>query len=135
MYEEIAKVWVEALRSGGYAQGRHALKTASAAPCFCCLGVLCDLYQKHHADGDLLNEGKSYIIQNVGEAANEYTDVCTFDNESELLPGKVQNWAGLKSPEGVLQVNGRTTNLAERNDKGFSFAELAYLIEENQQQL
>lgn len=135
MYEEIAKVWIEALRSGDYLQGKYALKTASNNPCFCCLGVLCDLYQKHHAEEDLLNEDKSYIVRNVGEMAKEYIDVCTFDNQCELLPSKVQSWAGLKSTDGTLQINGCNTNLVEKNDTGFSFTELADLIEENQQQL
>lgn len=41
MNPEIKAKWVEALRSGKYQQGRMALKNGDN---FCCLGVLCDLY-------------------------------------------------------------------------------------------
>lgn len=41
MKPEIKKIWIEALRSGKYQQGQGALKEGDS---FCCLGVLCDLY-------------------------------------------------------------------------------------------
>jgi len=37
---EIKSKWVEALRSGEYAQGRGAIRNKTG---FCCLGVLCDV--------------------------------------------------------------------------------------------
>jgi hypothetical protein len=40
MDAEIKTKWVEALRSGKYAQGRNRLRRGDT---FCCLGVLCDL--------------------------------------------------------------------------------------------
>lgn len=46
MTPELKAKWVEALRSGKYAQGKRALRTGRDKPendLFCCLGVLCDL--------------------------------------------------------------------------------------------
>jgi hypothetical protein len=39
---DIAKKWVEALRSGKYKRATHRLRANEDS--FCCLGVLCDLY-------------------------------------------------------------------------------------------
>lgn len=41
MKKEIADLWVAALRSGKYKQGRTTLKNRDSE--FCCLGVLCDI--------------------------------------------------------------------------------------------
>jgi hypothetical protein len=40
MKPEIKKLWVEALRSGKYKQGKYHLHTGDK---YCCLGVLCDI--------------------------------------------------------------------------------------------
>lgn len=41
------RTWLKALRSGEYAQGKHALKQGAGlfdeGFCFCCLGVLCEV--------------------------------------------------------------------------------------------
>jgi hypothetical protein len=38
--------WIDALRSGKYAQGTHNLRTVDDK--FCCLGVLCDVIDKNN---------------------------------------------------------------------------------------
>ena len=43
-----ATAWVDALRSGGYAQGIGSLKFDGK---FCCLGVACDLFMKSEGRG------------------------------------------------------------------------------------
>lgn len=40
MKEEIKTLWVNALRSGKYKQGKHKLRGDDS---FCCFGVLCDV--------------------------------------------------------------------------------------------
>lgn len=40
MDAELKKKWVDALRSGEYQQGRHALRSGNG---YCCLGVLCEV--------------------------------------------------------------------------------------------
>jgi len=62
----------------------------------------------------------------------EHLDAVSFNHESEVLPIRVQEWAGLGSAEGSLVIDGCRTSLAQQNDKGASFAELACLIEDNQ---
>ena len=44
MDKKIANMWIKALESGDYKQGKCALRNDN--DCFCCLGVLCDLYDK-----------------------------------------------------------------------------------------
>lgn len=41
--KEVQKLWIDALRSGKYIQGKGYLKKENK---FCCLGVLCDLAAK-----------------------------------------------------------------------------------------
>ena len=43
MNKEVKKKWVDALRSGEYAQGRSSLRDHDE---YCCLGVLCELAVK-----------------------------------------------------------------------------------------
>jgi hypothetical protein len=131
MYEEIAKVWVEALRSGGYTQGKYALKTNPDAPTHCCLGVLCEVYQQQNPTSPL-ECAPSTVSKHLGNGAYEYLDVVSFNHESEVLPLVVQTWSGLQSPEGSIVIDDFRTSLAQKNDKGSSFAELAHLIEDNQ---
>lgn len=42
MDQEIKKQWLDALRSGKYAQGKSKLKNVSNGE-YCCLGVLCEV--------------------------------------------------------------------------------------------
>lgn len=45
---EARRLWVEALRSGEYEQGRTWLRENDR---YCCLGVACELYRKHTGIG------------------------------------------------------------------------------------
>jgi hypothetical protein len=47
MNPEVKSMWVEALRSNDYLQGRGALNRNGL---FCCLGVLCDVALKNGID-------------------------------------------------------------------------------------
>jgi hypothetical protein len=135
MYKEIAVIWVEALRSGNYAQGKFALKRCTSPPNFCCLGVLCDLYQKQNLNNPLI-ESQSHICQPLDSNSCEHVNVVAFNEMCEYLPNEVQNWAGLSSKDGALfDVNDTEVTLTKKNDQGCSFAELANLIERNQEQL
>ena len=41
---ELLNKWVDALRSGGYQQGKHRLRSGEKGNYrYCCLGVLCDI--------------------------------------------------------------------------------------------
>jgi len=113
----VAEAWIEMLRSGEYRQCRGALRMARhpdhGGEGFCCLGVACVLYQKHHPDSTMEwtdvddHEGHDHPVQ--------------FDGQGELPPADVQRWMGL-SNEGI-QV------LTRMNDSGVPFSDIAKFIE------
>ena len=104
MNQEIKKKWVEALRSGEYKQEVGYLRKDNK---FCCLGVLCDIYEKE--------TGKDAFNQ----------------NHQEVLPYNVSEWAGLGivySPC-IKQKNNHT--LSYLNDIGnCDFQEISNWIDE-----
>ena len=102
MKKEIKKKWLTALRSGKYKQTNGALKDKQG---FCCLGVLCDVHR----------------IENKKRWAKDFH----YYGEALILPTEIINWAGLKSNS--PDVSG--SSLAELNDYGETFEEIADLIE------
>jgi len=101
MLNENAKKWVAALRSGQYEQGKHCLKTADGK--FCCLGVAIEVAQAN------------------GVVRKGVPEVNYLRGEFEA----VRVWLGLANHEG----NYRTGALAEQNDRGVTFTEIADIIE------
>lgn len=111
MNPEIKKLWVDALKSGEYEQGRGALCVGES---FCCLGVLCDLAVKQGARVRVAKE----------------RDKTTYDSRSACLPPSVSDWAGLDNAWGEYKTNTRGDgNLANLNDVGKTFNQIAYYIE------
>ncbi len=119
MDQEIKKAWIEALRSGEYAQGKEELRYGNA---FCCLGVLCDLHAKQTG-----NEWQTGSHRD-GEGAK---DAYQYNDEWQLLPESVADWAQLESqnPE-VQDANRGKISIAELNDLDYSFGYIANIIEE-----
>lgn len=122
MLNDIAKAWVEALRSGEFAQERQMLRSNNG---YCCLGVLCELHRKATGLGHWENTGGDwhYITHD--------TDGKDVHAESVELPIEVRDWAGVISYSGEFWDKGwgRARNLARINDDGSSFAEIADIIE------
>ena len=118
MNPEIKKKWLEALRSGQYAQTKERLRDDSG---YCCLGVLCDLYAKE---------------KNVEweKSVNAYgTNRYRFYNASGELPELVVQWAGVGNHDPILsdandEHESETCSWANDNG-GLSFAEIADRIE------
>lgn len=115
MKPEIAKKWVDALRSGNYRQGCEQLRTdyeeEGVAPEYCCLGVLCEV---------ALSEGA----------------IEKYNPHNPHLPINVRDWAGMKTTEGVYQAfdeeAGEDNTLWGLNDKHHKdFNYLADFIEKN----
>lgn len=100
MKGDIALIWADALESGDYKQGVGQLKHGDS---FCCLGVLCDLYSST-CWGDLIKD------------------------EVEFLPKLIQKWAGMQSRSGYIRIGGKEYNLAQMNDEGITFDEIADII-------
>ncbi len=138
MNPEIKQKWLNALRSGEYPQGRNSLRNING---FCCLGVLCDIYSKelnkswtrYGADREVYAP-----FDELRDKVEEY-DELHMDDESELLPQSVMNWAGLESGSPEVEINNDEFDgigslkreLALLNDEGETFATIADLIEQS----
>lgn len=107
--------WIEALRSGKYKQTKSRLRDTFG---FCCLGVACDLINSDAWHFNILE--KDYSFSNT--------------NERSVLPENIQNLYGLLFDTGIsmyyinekFHVDGHLTTL---NDKGFTFTQIADVIE------
>ena len=114
---ENVKRWVKALRSGEYKQGSGALRMGDE---FCCLGVACDLFDNNGwrpSGYDLLD---NYLMNGIVKVGS--------------LPKEVMHWLGLADSSGYFMVGctqGQWASLADANDGGATFDEIADLIEDN----
>ena len=102
---------VEALRSGRYGQATGQLRRGDA---FCCLGVACDLFDPaawQDEDGTWLH----------------------LDSADADLPEPVRLWLGWLDSEGETVAStlslDHSAALTELNDAGFTFSQIADLIE------
>ena len=105
-----AKKWVVALRSGEYNQAQGTLRKEDAR---CCLGVACDIYAKEHDVDWEYRTGPGW----------------TFLGLNSVLPFEVREWLGLGSDDGESRVED-LENLANLNDTGHTFEQIARIIEE-----
>jgi len=89
MNSELKAKWVEALRSGDYAQGLRALRKGNS---FCCLGVLCDVMGAEWDKGeDDLNATLNGEKQDYYLAPEALAAVGMTDKEQEVLYGMNDN--------------------------------------------
>lgn len=115
MIRERAMELVAALRSGDFKQGRENLCRDGR---FCCLGVACNIANLEYEESDGLVAYSGF-----------YTAV---------LPPKAQSIYGFCGDVGErrdgsrLRIGMRSfTSLADANDRGVTFAEIADYIEQN----
>ena len=112
MNKRIKKLWVAALRSGEYKQGRRRLR--SNVNTFCCLGVLCNIHAQEHP-----------------KIAAAQKDSEQYMGSYAQLPKAVVRWAGLEtSPCTCVRIAGNLNFLAVYNDNGVPFSQIADAIEE-----
>ena len=124
MKKEIAEKWVQALRSGEYKQGSDVLHNTSNNT-YCCLGVLCDIYQKEGNKFNSVSEG-SWGVQT--DNGFENLPATFFDDRPDVLPEVVMKWADISCSSGSFG----DSNLAALNDDdGYTFDEIATVIEAN----
>ena len=114
MNSRVKEKWVAALRSGEYKQGQYSLRNNSNQ--FCCLGVLCDLYDKEQGSNSW-----NLLSYDYGFGHEESTEVPPFRVWS--------SWAGMAEHNPVIQFPDGPQSLAELNDQGYTFEEIANLIE------
>lgn len=110
MKTSIKKLWVDALRSGKYQQGKKQLRTGEK---FCCLGVLCDLYHKETGEGKWVDN--AFWVDRVK------ADVA--------LPFAVVEWSGCPDANPDVKAGLGIGNLATANDYGATFSKIADIIE------
>lgn len=109
MKKRIKKLWLKALRSGKYKQGKGCLRADRK---YCCLGVLCDVYAKE--------KGERW-------GASDDARFYSMHGEIHVLPTPVMRWAGLNDSNPFLGDE----NAAPLNDNGTSFKKIANLIEKH----
>lgn len=118
MNPEIRARWTAALRSGEIPQVESLLSDGHGR---CCLGVLCDI-----AVTDGIVPPPEY---------DEVHGVWSYIGSYQLLPDEVIAWAGFAADdldEGdpcVAVRHERPRGLAELNDDGWTFAEIADAID------
>lgn len=113
--ERVAKL-VAALRSGAYKQEIGVLHLEDA---YCVLGVACEISNLGRWEG-AGGSPQGYRIEGLSSGGNPYGP-----------PPKVMDYYGWSTPGADLTVplDGRPTSLADLNDSGFTFEEIADLIE------
>jgi hypothetical protein len=125
MDKKIANMWIKALESGDYKQGKCALRNDN--DCFCCLGVLCDLYDKDRKQ----KKKKSIKITNPKYNGNKNFACFQYGNQTDYLPTVVKEWAGMLSNKGWIGG----INLSGLNDgdydKQYTFKDIAKFIKKH----
>lgn len=115
---DVLKLWVEDLRSGGWTQGTGALNRCSLGVDgkrrFCCLGRLCELAVEAHITERVAAQG----FHDTG-----YTGTPSGDDYDMygMPPREVLDWAGLTLEDAL--------RYADMNDNHSSFREIAAEIE------
>ena len=122
--EFIENKWIPALRSGDYKQGQHALRYDDDT--FCCLGVACDLIDPNAWDAGTRLKFNSPMSFKAWEDKHPVHDqFCRSSCYS--LPTSTRLGAVLDTVEVTgIQV---MDLVAEKNDDGASFADIADFIE------
>lgn len=110
MDKRIKKLWLKALRSRAYKQGRGMLRIGDR---FCCLGVLCDLRAKETG---------------VGWRRAGKRGAFTHSEALMVLPRVVRKWAGLDDSDPIVGIR-KPTRLSDLNDRGKRFGYIADRIE------
>lgn len=107
--ENIQK-WVDALRSGEYAQGEGVLRSYNDK--FCCLGVACEVARK---------EGVPIRLRtSAGDPAH-------YGFEDTTLPDVVVRWLDVDDPNPM--IDGRVNAISANDTLNLTFAEIADRLE------
>lgn len=98
------KLWVAALRSGEYKQGKGYL---CLNDCYCCMGVLCE-------------------VGGVDKVQTSERLTYAYNGESQYAPASAVAFVGLFSSRGDMP---NSKPLTLMNDNGASFSQIADIIE------
>lgn len=128
MNKEVKTLWLEALRSDKYKQGKMCLgKVSKGNNLYCCLGVLCEIAHEH---------GIVTKTENTQNGLHRFV----YDGQEQYLPPTVVKWAGLakhitqNAQECPIVYYGKHEDrvlISELNDfRCCDFNEIADIIEE-----
>lgn len=122
MKPEIKQLWIEALESGKYQQGKGQLRNANGE--YCCLGVLCELAAKE----GVIEEGKTKFNSLDIEGYTTY-----YDGTWHTISDKVRQWSGFGlDVEENYSLSGDVNHVIGMNDdEGASFADIAEWLRRN----
>ncbi len=131
MNKKVRDLWIQALKSGEFKQGRGRLKNASGN--YCCLGVLCELHSRETGNTNFWQK--------------DFNQLPAYDCASYCLPDSVKEWADLKQrnpkvrTDSVVKILKRSPigdfqglsyiDISTLNDTGVPFSEIAKVIEES----
>lgn len=131
------QLWLDALRSNTYTQGEGALHTIddTGQERLCCLGVLCQVAMK-----------EGVVLRRTARLDSGGRTIVEYNNLDGVLPDPVLQWSGLdnrnpsfrpghdvamgfivRNPDFPTASVG--VSLAECNDNGYTFTEVADIIE------
>jgi hypothetical protein len=134
MNEELKQKWVEALRSGKYKQGKQALR--NKADCYCCLGVLCELSGLGKWQDNELIDLDHFLYQmpsddyGISVLAEELQDVLDISCVGDFhISPTTREMLAEKFTADQMDDLSNYTDLAALNYHGWSFADIATLIE------
>jgi len=109
--------WLKALRSGDYTQEKYKLKQfTDDGTTYCCLGVLCEIQKRPQ---DISNEDLA-LFDNLNATLSWHNPAHAMLGTCGLFPSQVRITIGYCS---------EFLSLASCNDAGFTFDEIATIIE------
>lgn len=125
---EVYKEWIEALRSNKYNQTRHALKvkTSNTECSYCCLGILCEIERERFE----LKEYEPKPIEQDPDDYSTYEQNYYYDETDYVVPIKARKLLGWKESNQTGETS-LGINLADMNDRGDSFSDIANTIEQD----
>ncbi|MFI6737419.1 hypothetical protein ACIBI9_31220 [Nonomuraea sp. NPDC050451] len=130
MNPAVKELWLTALRSEKYSQGRSALKITSPAgeTKHCCLGVLCEIAVAVGLVSEIEKRNPMALVCTCDacKPPKEYWSEYSYGtDERDIIypPNKVLEWAGMSFE--------KAQRLARMNDNGKPFALIADEIEES----
>lgn len=108
---------IAALRSGEFPQTRGCLRDMDG---YCCLGVACEIFRRETDTGEWCWD----------ETEQRFKFQSASHRDSAVLPWIVEEWLSAESRNLEYDKGPYVkTSLSEKNDRGFSFNEIADILE------
>ena len=126
------RLWVEALESGEFQQGRHVLTEVldDGSQRHCCLGVACIVAMRNGVQVKAEESEARIVDEDLGEDVERDVSVIRYDGQSDLPPQKVMGWFGLtENPRLRTEGQHLTRSASDLNDtERYTFEQIAQAI-------